>query len=131
MVDQMSEFQSKYFRYRKLRKSVFISSNELEINGTAKKAAELNGFEIKSYGFSALKEDLRQPRVVKIGAVQNAIAAPTTDPIHKQRDAIFSKIGKIVDAAGADGVNVLCLQEAWSKKTISFRKTFSADCLLF
>lgn len=85
---------------------------------SSKKAADINGFEIKSFGFTALKEDLRQPRIVKIGAVQNAIAAPTTDPIHKQRDAMFSKIGKIVDAAGADGVNVLCLQEAWSKEIL-------------
>jgi beta-ureidopropionase len=40
---------------------------------------------------------------------------PTSNPIHEQRQAIFEKIGKIIDAAGADGVNVLCLQEAWSK----------------
>ena len=86
------------------------------MNENAKKIAELNGFEIKSFGFTALNEDLRQPRIVKIAAVQNSIAAPTTDPIHKQRDAIHSKVGKIIDAAGADGVNVLCLQEAWSKK---------------
>jgi len=88
--------------------------NELQVGEGSKKAADINGFEIKSFGFTALKEDLRQPRIVKIGAVQNAIAAPTTDPIHKQRDAMFSKIGKIIDAAGADGVNVLCLQEAWT-----------------
>lgn len=94
-------------------------SNELKVNGEAAKLAELNGFEVKSFGFDALKEDIRQPRIVKIGAIQNAIASPTTDPIHKQRDAIFNKIGRIIDAAGADGVNVLCLQEAWSKNVDS------------
>lgn len=94
----------------------YYFSNELQLNETAKLTADLNGFEIKSFGFTALKEDLRQPRIVKIGAIQNAIVAPTTDSIHTQRDAIYNKIGKIIDAAGADGVNVLCLQEAWSEK---------------
>jgi beta-ureidopropionase len=89
--------------------------NKLEINDAAKKIAADNAFEIASYGFEALKEDLRKPKIVKIGAVQNSIVKPTNDSIHAQRDAIFEKIGKIIDAAGADGVNVLCLQEAWSK----------------
>lgn len=31
-----------------------------------------------------------------------------------QREAIFDKIRKLIDAAGEAGVNVLCLQEAWS-----------------
>lgn len=97
-------------------------SNELEINGASKTLADSNNFEIKSYGFTALPEDLRKPRIVKIGAVQNSIAVSTSEPIHKQRDAIFHKIGKIIDAAGADGVNVLCLQEAWSKQR--FCETF-------
>lgn len=91
------------------------SSNALEICETAKKIASENNFEVKSFGFDALAEDLRKPRVVKIGAVQNSIVAETTAPIGVQRDQIFKKIGKIIEAAGADNVNVLCLQEAWSK----------------
>lgn len=54
------------------------------------------------------------PRIVKVGAVQNSIAASTTDPISIQRNKLHEKIGKIIDAAGADNVNILCLQEAWS-----------------
>lgn len=52
---------------------------------------------------------------MKIGAIQNSIVSPTTDPIQVQRNSLYVKIGKIIDAAGADGVNVLCMQEAWSK----------------
>lgn len=52
---------------------------------------------------------------MKLGAVQNSIVAETTASIIEQRDSIFQKIGKIIEAAGADGVNVICLQEAWSK----------------
>eukprot|EP01133_Synstelium_polycarpum_P009748 gene9748-11384_t len=49
----------------------------------------------------------------KIGVIQNTIGAPTTDPVHVQYMAIQNKIEKIIDAAGAMGVNVLCLQETW------------------
>ena len=91
------------------------SSNALEISETSKNIALENNFEVKSFGFEALGEDLRKPRIVKIGAVQNSIVAETTAPIGVQRDQIFQKIGKIIEAAGADNVNVLCLQEAWSK----------------
>lgn len=75
----------------------------------------MNNFEIKSYNFTAAKEDLRKPKIVRVGAVQNSICAPTTDPINIQRNKLYEKIGRIIDAAGADDVNVLCLQEAWSK----------------
>ncbi|CAO1330625.1 unnamed protein product [Diamesa serratosioi] len=88
--------------------------NALKISETSQKIASENNFEVKSFGFGALAEDLRKPRVVKIGAVQNSIVADTTAPISVQRDQIFQKIGKIIEAAGADNVNVLCLQEAWT-----------------
>ncbi|CAO1352633.1 unnamed protein product [Diamesa tonsa] len=88
--------------------------NALVICETAKKIASENNFEVKSFGFEALGEDLRKPKVVKIGAVQNSIVAETSAPIGVQRDQIFQKIGKIIEAAGADNVNVLCLQEAWT-----------------
>lgn len=92
-----------------------ISSNELPVSAAAQKIADANNFVIKSYKFDAIKEDLRKPRIVKIGAVQSSIVAPTTAPVSEQRDKIFEKIGKIIDAAAADNVNILCLQEFWSK----------------
>lgn len=89
---------------------LFTFSHELKIDDAAKKIADANNFSIQSYSFDALRENLRAPRIVKVGAVQNCIAASTTDPIGVQRDKIFEKIGNILDAAGADGVQVLCLQ---------------------
>ena len=89
----------------------------MKINENSKKIAEENEFDVKSYKFEALKEDLRKPRIVKIGAVQNSIVLSTSEPINKQRGAIFEKIGKLVDIAASENINVLCLQEAWSKKT--------------
>lgn len=38
-------------------------------------------FEIKSYKIGAKNEELRTPRIVRIGAIQHAIKAPTTAPV--------------------------------------------------
>ena len=40
---------------------------------------------------------------------------PTTASVSEQRDALFRRVGEMVEAAGRSGVNVLCLQEAWSE----------------
>lgn len=53
--------------------------------------------------------------MVKVAAIQHSIVRPTTDKISAQRDAIVKKVTKIIEAAAASGVNVLCFQEAWSK----------------
>lgn len=87
----------------------------MAVSKEAQAIADKNNFVIQSYGFSALPEDLRKPRIVKIGAVQTSIVKPTTAPVGEQRSAVFAKIGKIIEAAAADNVNVLCLQELWSE----------------
>ncbi|KAK8312382.1 hypothetical protein V6Z11_D01G036500 [Gossypium hirsutum] len=56
--------------------------------------------------------DLQESRV-RVGLIQNSIAFPTTAPFSDQKKAIFEKLRPIIDAAGASGVNILCLQEAW------------------
>lgn len=58
-------------------------------------------------------EQLRPPRIVRVGAIQNTIVLPTTEPLQKQRNALHLKIQKYVDFAASCGVNILCLQEAW------------------
>jgi beta-ureidopropionase len=54
--------------------------------------------------------------LVRVGIIQHKIVLPTTAPVKAQRDAILERVAKIVDAAAACGVNVLCFQEAWSKQ---------------
>lgn len=54
-------------------------------------------------------------RIVRIGVVQNSIAADTTAPVSVQRTALHNKISRITEAAALCGVNVLCYQEAWSE----------------
>lgn len=64
----------------------------------------------QAFRFSAEKEFLREPRVVRVGLIQNSIGLPTTDHFSSQKTSIFEKLKPIIDAAGASGVNILCLQ---------------------
>ena len=41
-------------------------------------------FEVKAFQFGALPEQLRKPRIVRIGLVQHGMVKPTTAPIHEQ-----------------------------------------------
>ena len=93
------------------------SRNSIKLPESATQLAKANNFELKAYKFEAQKEDVRQQRVVRVGAIQNSIAVPTTEPVSVQIKAIYEKIGKIIDGAALAGVNVLCLQEAWSEMT--------------
>nr|XP_019709092.1 beta-ureidopropionase isoform X2 [Elaeis guineensis] len=72
-----------------------------------------DNLESQAFCFHADKELLRQPRIVRVGLIQNSIALPTTAHFADQKKAIMQKVKPIIDAAGASGVNVLCLQEAW------------------
>lgn len=87
----------------------------LKLKKNTEDFAKLHNYDISGYIFDAAKENSRLPRIVKVGIIQNSIAIPTTTNIVVQRDAIYEKVGKLIDAAGEEGVNVLCLQEAWSK----------------
>lgn len=53
----------------------------LPIHESTQKFADKNNFEVKAYKFKASKEQLRDPRIVRIGLIQNCIHKPTTDPV--------------------------------------------------
>lgn len=46
--------------------------------------AEEKDFELAGYKFAAQEEQLRKPRIVRIGAVQNKIVLPTSAPLANQ-----------------------------------------------
>lgn len=80
----------------------------------AKSLSLKHDFDLQAFCFHADKELLREPRIVRVGLIQNSISLPTTAPFLDQKKAIFQKLKPIIDAAGASGVNILCLQEAWT-----------------
>lgn len=68
---------------------------------------------MQAFSFSADKESLRGPWIVRVGLIQNSIALPTTEPFLNQRGDIFQKLIPMIDAAGSSGVNILCLQVSY------------------
>ncbi|GMH36633.1 hypothetical protein BSKO_04506 [Bryopsis sp. KO-2023] len=70
-------------------------------------------FDHQKYRFDAAPEEGREPRVVRVGLIQNKIVEPTTAPFSAQRKGLRDVIGNIIDEAGRGGVQILCLQEAW------------------
>ncbi|KAL0870546.1 hypothetical protein ABMA27_005516 [Loxostege sticticalis] len=88
--------------------------NEIEIKRNTAELATKNDFEIAAYDFPTKKEQIRSPRIVRVGVIQNSIAVSTDKPIADQRQGIFNKVRNIIESAASEGVNVLCLQEAWS-----------------
>jgi dihydropyrimidinase len=90
------------------------NNHPLEVTKKSKELAKQNNFEIKSYRMNAAEEQGRKPNIVKIGAIQNKIVIPTSEPILKQVEEIRNRIAKIIEAAYHSGVNVICLQECWT-----------------
>lgn len=88
--------------------------HEIDLKAASLNLAADGDFEIAAYSFPAKTEETRSPRHVKVGIIQNSIVLPTDKPIAEQRLSLFEKIRKIIDAAGVEGVNIICLQEAWS-----------------
>ncbi|PAA86849.1 hypothetical protein BOX15_Mlig034572g3 [Macrostomum lignano] len=89
-------------------------SHYLKFDPKAKDLADKLKLEVKSFRFPALAEELRKPRIVRIGAIQNSIVEPTDAPIRAQRDSLIKKISSYIAVAAECGVNVLCMQETWN-----------------
>ncbi|KAI5643866.1 carbon-nitrogen hydrolase domain-containing protein [Phthorimaea operculella] len=88
--------------------------HELQVQKSTEEFGKIHKFVVAAYDFPAKNEETRAPRIVKVGAIQHSIAVPTDQPLVKQRQGIFDKVDRIISSAGSEGVNVLCLQEAWS-----------------
>ncbi|KAG9440699.1 hypothetical protein H6P81_020864 [Aristolochia fimbriata] len=85
----------------------------IQLPDSATVLSSKHDFDFQAFCFEASKESLRQPRLVRVGLIQNSIELPTTSPFLDQKRAIMQKLKPMIDAAGASGVNILCLQEAW------------------
>ncbi|XP_048370217.1 beta-ureidopropionase isoform X2 [Sphaerodactylus townsendi] len=86
----------------------------LDLPSVATSAAAERNFELLGYGFEAEPEQLRQPRVVRVGLIQNKIPLPTDALVAEQVAALHKRIEEIVEVAAMCKVNVVCFQEAWT-----------------
>jgi beta-ureidopropionase len=57
----------------------------LELPKQAQQAAAEQEFDLQAYQFKAAAEQLRPPRIVRIGLIQHGIIKPTTAPFAEQR----------------------------------------------
>jgi beta-ureidopropionase len=86
----------------------------LPVSDEAAAFAEKNKFELKAVKMPCPAMETMKPRPVRIGLMQNEIVLPTTAPLQDQYEAIKERTGVLVEGAAKMGVNVLCLQEAWT-----------------
>lgn len=56
----------------------------LDLPSSVLSEADEKDFEVQGYGFTALKEEVRSARIVRVGAIQNKIVLPTTAPVLEQ-----------------------------------------------
>uniref|UniRef100_A0A2K5EIP7 Beta-ureidopropionase 1 n=1 Tax=Aotus nancymaae TaxID=37293 RepID=A0A2K5EIP7_AOTNA len=84
---------------------------KLDLPREAFKAASREDFELQGYAFEAAEEQLRQPRIVHVGLVQNRIPLATDAPVTEQVSALHKRIKSIVEVAAMCGVNIICFQE--------------------
>src|SRR5688572_33340655 len=54
------------------------------------------------------------PRIVKAGLIQTSHACSTDEPLETIREANVAKHMKLIEQAGKEGVQVLCMQEIFT-----------------
>ena len=86
----------------------------LAIPAAVQAQADAANFDVTAHKFHAAAEQRRKPRVVRIGVIQNRIVESTSAPVEAQFQALLARTTEMIEAAGAMGVNVLGLQEAWT-----------------
>lgn len=91
-----------------------IKAEEVEIKKETKKVAESKNIEVKHFKINSGKEELRDPRIVKVAGIQNKVVAPTNEPIKTQKHAIMNRIKELIEVAAMEGANVVGLQEIWT-----------------
>jgi beta-ureidopropionase len=89
-------------------------SEKFELPKEAQEIAKRLDFDLAGYKIGAAKEELRHPRIVRIGAVQHAIKTPTDAPVSQALQAIHDWAREVTHAAHLSGVNVLGFQELWN-----------------
>lgn len=87
---------------------------KLDLPASVTDKANTEKFQVAGYSIAALSEEERRPRIVRIGAIQNQIVLPTDRPILEQVNALHMRLKVLIEEAGSAGVNILCLQEAWT-----------------
>ncbi|XP_036596715.1 beta-ureidopropionase [Trichosurus vulpecula] len=100
---------------RNVRRILFgRDTRKLDLPPGALAAAAQGDFELLAFALEASEEQLRPPRLVRVGLVQNRIRLPPDALVSEQVGALHGRIEEILEVAAQCGVNVVCFQEAWT-----------------
>jgi beta-ureidopropionase len=89
------------------------STTQLHLPDAESKAQE-HDLELVSCRFDSAPEQLRPPKIVRVGIFQHKLPLPPGVPIKEQRDALYKLAKGAIETAAIGGVNVFCFQEAWN-----------------
>lgn len=87
----------------------------LELPPAAVDTAKTAKIELKSYTFPSQTEQLRKPRIVRVGIFQNSIPVATWTPLQDARNAFYNMAKEAIAIAANAKVNIFCFQEAWGE----------------
>jgi len=109
--DSINEFVPEPQKTEVLRILYGKQSRKLEISEKSKEISKQQDFEIQAWSMPGCRDNERR---VVIGLIQNKIVLPTNSAVNDQVKAIHSRVETIINTAAESGVNIICLQEAWT-----------------
>ncbi|KAG9389571.1 Carbon-nitrogen hydrolase [Carpediemonas membranifera] len=110
VVDSLPDEQRKVL-YRELY-GPEVESIELDTELISR--LEEKEIELKAYKMQCKLEELRDPRVVRIAAIQNKFASSPSAPFAEQWQIMSQRMAELIDTAAAAGAHIVCLQECWT-----------------
>nr|XP_023013555.1 beta-ureidopropionase-like [Leptinotarsa decemlineata] len=102
--------------YDKVSKIIFGNEmHNIEVSEESKELASKYNIELVTCGFNCREEQLRSPKIVRVGLFQHKLVPfPTSTPIQEMKYALFKFANKAVRIAARGGVNIFCFPETWN-----------------
>lgn len=89
-------------------------TDEIALSSATIERAKNSDVEVKHFRINSEKEENRDPRIVRVAAIQNKIVLPTTESVQKQKQALMDRIKEIIEISVGEGANIIALQEIWN-----------------
>lgn len=80
---------------------------------SASKAQEYD-LDLVTCKFEAAAEQLRPPKIVRVGILQHQLPLPPNTEIKILHKALLKLAAEAIETAALGAVNIFCFQEAWS-----------------
>ncbi|XP_056636319.1 beta-ureidopropionase-like [Diorhabda sublineata] len=102
--------------YDRVRKILYGNeTHDIEVSEESKELASKYNIELVTCGFNCRDEQLRSPKVVRVGLFQHKLVPfPTSTPIQEMKYALFKFANKAIRIAARGGVNIFCFPETWN-----------------